>query len=94
MGAAVGVRTSVRATTVRIVGTANVSARGKTEERDVAAVNRGRLRHPVFGRRRAPWKTTTVVRGFVDRPINKAGDRITDAVRKARDSVADEIVRG
>jgi hypothetical protein len=94
MSRSVGARTAVKATATRITATADVSARGKTEERDVAAVNRGRLRHPVFGRRRAPWKVTTVLPGFVDRPIDRAGDRIAEVVRDARDSVADDIVRG
>jgi hypothetical protein len=30
----------------------------------------------------------------VDRPIDRAGDRIAEVVRDARDSVADDIVRG
>lgn len=93
MSRSVGARTSVRATSTRIVATADVSARGKAEDRDVAAVNRGRLRHPLFRNRRR-WYTTTVVPGFVDRPIDRAGDRIADVVRKARDDVADGIVRG
>lgn len=93
MSRSVGAKTSVKATTTRIVATADVSARGKAEDRDVAAVNRGRLRHPFFRNRRR-WYTTTVLPGFVDRPIDRAGERIADVVRKARDDVADEIVRG
>lgn len=94
MGAAVGAKTTTRATTLKIVGTADVSARGKAEQRDVAAVNRGRLRHPVFGRRRSPWRVTVVLPGFVDRPIDRAGERIAEVVRDARDSVVNDIVRG
>lgn len=93
MSRSVGAKTAVKATTTRIVATADVSARGKKEDRDVSAVNRGRLRHPLF-RSRRKWYTTTVLPGFVDRPIDRAGERIADVVRDARDSVADDIVRG
>lgn len=93
MERSVRAKTTVKATAKRIVATGDVSARGKREDRDVAAVNRGRLRHPLF-RNRLHWYTTTVLPGFVDRPIDRAGERIADVVRDARDDVADEIVRG
>lgn len=93
MSRSVQAKTSVRSTAMRIIATADVSARGKGEDRDVSAVNRGRLRHPLFGRKRH-WFTTTVLPGFVDRPVDRAGDRIAEVVRDARDDVADKIVRG
>lgn len=50
------------------------SAKGKTENRDLPSLNAGRLRHPVFGRRRKPWTVTTITSGFYDRGTRKAAD--------------------
>src|SRR5690606_4888576 len=50
MAAAVKAATSVRQAGNRITARVTVSAKGKKEDRDVAAVNLGQLRHPVFGR--------------------------------------------
>lgn len=93
MARAVRVRTQVRQSGHRIIARADVSARGKREERDVRAVNAGILRHPVFGRRKV-WRVTNVLPGFVNRPIDRARDRIVDAVKEARDDAAERIVRG
>lgn len=61
-----------------------IYARGKVEERDVAAVNAGNLRHKVFGVWRKGVRPTRVRRGFVDRPVDKLADQVL------RDS-ADEV---
>jgi hypothetical protein len=94
MSRSVKAKTAVKATAARIVASADVSARGKGEDRDVSAVDKGRLRHPVFGHRRHPWKVTAVPPGFVTRVVDRREEGITDVVRKARDEVANEIVRG
>lgn len=93
LGRALRVRASTRTrgagAGVRIV----VSAKGKVEDRDVAAVNAGALRHPLFGRRRR-WYTTAVTPGFVDRPVERLGDDVRREVEKVVDDIADQIERG
>lgn len=57
-------------------------AKGEKQNRDLPAINRGDLRHPVFGRvrktktgpKRNPWAVTRVRAGFHDRGIAKAAD--------------------
>lgn len=76
-----------------IKSTIKVSATGKRESRDMAALNRGTLRHPLFGNRRH-WYVQRVRRGLVDEPIDRARDRVVDNAQKAADAYADSIVRG
>lgn len=71
---------------VRIYG------RGKAEERDVAAINAGRLRHPLF-RHRGHWYTTTVRPGFVDRPVDKLADQVLDNSGQEIKALLEEIAR-
>lgn len=73
--------------------TARVFARGKVENRDVVAVNAGRLRHPVFGHRKH-WSLTRVRPGFVDRPVNKLADQVLKESADAAQRVLDNIARG
>jgi hypothetical protein len=85
-------------------GTARVELRiygdGAREERDIRRLNRGELRHPVFGRSRRirrgpkagtvvrnPWAVQHVRKGFVDRPV----DRLGPGVRREMDALVDEI---
>lgn len=93
MAAAVKAATSVRQAGNRISASADVSAKGRREDRDVATVNRGGLRHPLYGNRRH-WFTTRVRPGFVTRVIDRTRDRIVDVVKDARDDAANRIVRG
>jgi len=69
-----------------------VYARGKVEERDVAAINAGRLRHPVFGHR-STWKVTRVRPGFVDRPVDKLADKVLEASADEVGQLLEEIAR-
>jgi len=69
----------------------NVSAKGKIENRDVPTLNRGRLRHPLFGRRKH-WYTTAVRPGFVSDPIDRLAKRVGDGAEKAANDVADSIL--
>lgn len=99
MAGSVGATTSVRVAGDSVNARVRVSAKGKREERDVAAVNRGRLRHPTRGtvrRRRADWvwDTTRVPPGFVTRVISRTEDRAERVAKEARDDAADRIVRG
>jgi hypothetical protein len=73
--------------------TARVYASGKVEHRDVAAVNAGRIRHPLFGRRKY-WYVTSVASGFVDRPVARLIDRVRDEAAAGVDRVLQKIARG
>lgn len=70
-----------------------VYARGKRELRDVAAVNRGTLRHPLF-RNRNHWFTTRVRPGFVERPVRRLGEAIAERSLAAAQRITHEIARG
>jgi len=79
----VKVTTQTRGTTLRV----RVFARGRAELRDVAAVNAGILRHPLFGNR-SRWFRQRVRPGFVDRPVNDLSDRV---LREAAEGVGDVL---
>jgi hypothetical protein len=74
-----------------------VSAKGKSEDRDLRRVEDGELRHPVFGRHRRtrrgrkdnPWVGQRVRGGMVGRSADKLGD---DVARKIQDGV-DKVAR-
>ena len=102
----------VRATARERRGAASVhltvTAKGKTEKRDVNRVNAGTLRHPVFGRTRKlrhharhratskanPWVAQRVRRGFVDRPVDRLGPDVEREMHAVVDWVADVITKG
>jgi hypothetical protein len=74
-------------------------ADGKGERRDAPRLDKGELRHPVFGRSRRgrrrgervlnPWATTSVRPGFYTRPSADAGRLAAEQVVK----VLDDIIR-
>lgn len=81
---------------------------GQKERRDVPQLNRGILRHPVYGRSRAlkrhalhqatsrlnPWVAQRVRSGFVDRPVDRLGVDVRREMNKVIDAVAAKITRG
>lgn len=74
--------------------TARVWARGRGQLRDVRTVNLGRLRHPVWGRRRQPWKTTQVPPGFVTRPWERMKDDIVHGTLDGLEEIARQVAFG
>jgi len=62
----------------------------KKKGHDLAALNRGRLRHPVFGNRKV-WVQQAIEPGFFTRPIDEDSDdlrrRITDALERYMESL-------
>jgi hypothetical protein len=81
---------------------ARVYARGRAEHRDVVAVNKGILRHKLFGRAtyrsrsgeiKSGWSTTHVRSGFVDRPIDRVSDRVLRESAEAAAQVMRQIAR-
>jgi len=70
-----------------------IYARGKAEDRDLVALDRGILRHPLWGRRKH-WYTTSVRPGLVSRPVGKLSDRLTRDVAAAVDELATKLATG
>lgn len=66
---------------------------GKQEHRDVTRVNKGVLRHPVYGRRRNPWVNQKVRRGFVDRPVDRLAPDVRREMEQVVDWIADQITK-
>lgn len=86
------------ATSIRRVGRGagvklRIWAAGKTDERDVRALNDGRLRHPLWGRR-THWYVTTVRPRFVDDPRDRLAERAHDELLAAVDEAAAVVTKG
>jgi hypothetical protein len=83
-------RTAVKETRHTAGVVVRVYGDGRRQRRDVPALNRGRLRHPLYGDRNW-WFDQRVRSGFVDRPADRI---LPDAVRQMQaviDYVADQI---
>ena len=101
-------RTAVKETRHTAWVTFTVYGDGRKERRDVPRLNRGVLRHPVFGRTRPlkhharyratsmlnPWVAQKVRKGFVDRPVDRLTPEVAQEMRQVIDWVADQIKRG
>jgi hypothetical protein len=94
-------------TKVNTVGTGagvdfSVTAIGKSYSRQLREINQGRLKHPVYGRRRYtrhgwqanPWVWQAVEPGFWDNPVRANFNAMRAAMREAIARVADQITRG
>lgn len=66
-------------------------ADGKGQRRDIGALNRGVLRHPVFGRRRSPWKVTSIRAGFHKRGTDHAIEEAQKQLGKVVDDFVDRL---
>lgn len=60
-------------------------ATGQQRRRDIPAINSGRLRHPVYGRRQQAWVTQRVKPGFWDDAMDTASDDAHERVRAVLD---------
>lgn len=60
---------------------------------DLRAINRGRLRHPVFGNRKV-WVTQSVPAGWFQKSVESQHDEVRREVVKVLDEVAEKIARG
>lgn len=63
---------------------------GRKQRRHVPALNRGTLRHPLYGNR-GHWFAQRVRSGFVDRPFQKLGPEVSKQMHKVIDEIADQI---
>lgn len=81
-------------------------ADGQGERRDIGALNRGNLRHPVFGRSRRlrsgvragnqrtnPWAVTSIRAGFHKRGTDHAMDEAQKQLGKVIDDYAKRLIR-
>ena len=67
-------------------------ADGKAERRDVVRLNRGELRHPIFGKRWRPWAATSIRSGFFDRGTDGAADQAEHQMVKVLDDFAKRLI--
>lgn len=67
-----------------------VASRGKTDER---AINRGRLRHPVFGNRKV-WVTQDVTPGWFTKPMVEGLAPVQREVLKVMDDITKKVAHG
>ncbi len=86
--ASIATRTNVRASVRRGARTAGVriiaTRKGRLRKADTAAVNRGVLRHPLWGNRER-WYTTKVKAGFVTDAVAAGADEFRDACVRSVD---------
>lgn len=82
-------RSAAREATVRLA----THGEGKVERRDLPSLNKGVLRHPLFGRRRK-WYVTKIRPGFHDRAIERAGPAAEKAVLAVIDDFTDRLAKG
>ena len=71
---------------------AGVRIRMSKKGHDLAALNRGRLRHPLFGNREH-WYTQSIAPGFFTKPIEEGGDALKQRIQAAIEKYMDELER-
>lgn len=71
---------------------AGVRIRMSKKGHDLAALNRGRLRHPLFGNRKH-WYQQSIAAGFFTKPIEKDGDELKQRIKLAVGRYMDELER-
>lgn len=79
-----------------------VTATGKSYSRQIREINRGRLKHPVYGRRRLtrkgwinnPWVWQAVEPGFFDNPVRANFNAMRASMREAMRRTAEQITKG
>ena len=71
-------------------GTTSVRMRLKAKGYDLAAIDRGRLRHPVFGNREN-WVTQKVKPRLFTEPFKASAPRLRQRIIRATDNVAKRI---
>lgn len=91
-------RTAGRSAQLKLITFAD----GTGERRDVEALEKGVLRHPVYGRSRTvrgrrapnPWAVTRIRPGFHERGVENAGPEAEKALRAVLDDFADRLAKG
>ncbi len=89
------VRNSLLGRNPRITITGKGRTNDSGREHDLRAMDRGRIRHPSWGRRGArDWKTQTVRPGWFTERMEKAAPLARDELQKAVDSILRKLGRG
>lgn len=92
---AVRVRTQIQRAGIRL----RVMAMGKSEQRDVAMLNKGVLAHKLFGRSvsrkgKSLWYRQQVPPGFVDNPARRSANDVYRALDAWAERVRQRVERG
>lgn len=74
-----------KGTGIRLVAT------GKIGAKDISRMNRGQVRHPVFGHQ--PWVTQSISPGFWDQAVEAVSSTVMRQMQAALDDVARKIDR-
>jgi hypothetical protein len=87
-------RADLRVTTRRRTGGRNpaVFLLGKAKNRDIRSLNRGRLRHPLYGDREH-WYDQPVQKGWWDQVLEDGAPMVRKEMVRVLDEVADQIVQ-
>jgi hypothetical protein len=87
------VGTSLRfRTTVRTRGSAGAGVRVTVASgRQIRDLDRGRLRHPVFGRQESPWVTQRIKPGFFTNPAQRVIREVQDGMLQVIQRIAAKI---
>lgn len=89
LGEALKLRTSTAGDEVKVTA----SAKGRHKQRAVPAIDRGTLRHPVFGNRKR-WSAQRIRSGFFTEPMKRGGPAIKRSIERVMHEVARNIARG
>jgi len=71
---------------------AGVRIRMSKKGHDIAALNRGRLRHPLFGNRKH-WYTQTIAEGFFTKPIEEDEADLKQRIQAAVEKYMNDLER-
>jgi hypothetical protein len=85
-------RTGTRSAGIKLIVT-GTGAGSMGRERDIAALDRGRARHPLFGNR-GHWYLQAVHPGWFSRPTDNSRPAVQEQLLIAMQDVADKIDRG
>ena len=71
---------------------AGIKIRAAKQGHDLKSLNKGRLRHPLFGNRRH-WYLQDIKPGFFDKPIEGGADDLKRRIKGAIDAMFERIAR-
>jgi hypothetical protein len=76
---------------LKIVAAGRPNAEGR--KHDLDAMDRGRLRHPLYGRRHARWYTQLVRPGWFSESLQKRAPAVRQEIEKAVGQIVDKLGR-
>lgn len=84
-------RTGAKSVGIKLIVTGTGGSMGRG--RDIAALDRGKARHPLFGNR-SHWYLQAVPPGWFTRPTDNSKSEVQEKLLAAMQNVADKIDRG